>query len=126
MALTRCLYLVEGTFDVSLLNIAPGVDMGIGLFEVKAIAGNTHLGGVDFDNEMMKYCVRELVRKHRKMDIRSNKKALSRLRTACERAKRMLSFSSQTTVDVDALHDGIDFCTTITRARFEKLNMHLF
>jgi heat shock 70kDa protein 1/2/6/8 len=115
-----------GTFDVSLLNIDPGDDIGMGLFEVKAIAGNTHLGGVDFDNEMVKYCVREFIRKHRKMDIRSNKRALSRLRTACERAKRMLSSSAQATIEVDALHDGIDFCTTITRARFEELNIHLF
>jgi L1 cell adhesion molecule like protein len=74
-----------GTFDVSLLNI----DMG--LFEVKAVAGDTHLGGADFDNEMVKFCLREFIRQHRKMDIRSNSKVLQRLRTACERAKRMLS-----------------------------------
>ncbi|GJN24670.1 hypothetical protein PR202_gb12424 [Eleusine coracana subsp. coracana] len=115
-----------GTFDVSLLNIDPGVDIGMGLFEVKAIAGDTHLGGIDFDKEMVKFCVREFIRKHRKMDVRSNKKALSRLRTACERAKRMLSFSAQATIEVDGLHGGIDFCTTITRARFEELNIQLF
>jgi L1 cell adhesion molecule like protein len=78
-------YLGGGTFDVSLLNI----DMG--LFEVKAVAGDTHLGGADFDNEMVKFCLREFIRQHRKMDIRSNSKVLQRLRTACERAKRMLS-----------------------------------
>jgi L1 cell adhesion molecule like protein len=115
-----------GTFDVSLLNIDPGVDMHKGLFEVVAIAGDTHLGGADFDNEMVKYSLREFTRKHGKMDIHSNQKALRRLRTACERAKRMLSSTAQTTIEVDSLHDGIDFCTTITRSRFEELNKDLF
>jgi heat shock 70kDa protein 1/2/6/8 len=117
-----------GTFDVSLLNIDPGVDMDKGLFEVVAIAGDTHLGGADFDNEMVKYCLREFTRKHGKtdMDIHSNQKALRRLRTACERAKRMLSSTAQTTIEVDCLHDGIDFCATITRSRFEELNKDLF
>ncbi|CAN6190716.1 unnamed protein product [Urochloa humidicola] len=115
-----------GTFDVSLLNIDPGIGMDKGLFEVLAIAGDTHLGGADFDNEMVKYSLREFTRKHPKMDISCNQKALRRLRTACERAKRMLSFTTQTTIEVDALHDGIDFCTNITRSRFEELNKGLF
>jgi len=115
-----------GTFDVSLLNIDPGVGMDKGLFEVVAIAGDTHLGGADFDNEMVKYSLREFTRKHGEMDIHSNQKALRRLRTACERAKRMLSSTAQTTIEVDSLHDGIDFCTTITRSRFEELNKDLF
>nr|TKW20028.1 hypothetical protein SEVIR_4G058600v2 [Setaria viridis] len=115
-----------GTFDVSLLNIDPGIGMDKGLFEVLAIAGDTHLGGTDFDNEMVKYSLREFTRKHPKTNISCNQKALRRLRTACERAKRMLSFTPQTTIEVDALHDGIDFCTTITRSRFEELNKSLF
>lgn len=115
-----------GTFDVSLLNIDPGVDMDKGLFEVVAIAGDTHLGGADLDKEMVKYCLREFTRKHGKMDIHSNQKALRRLRTACEKAKRMLSSTAQTTIEVDCLHDGIDFCATITRSRFEELNKDLF
>jgi L1 cell adhesion molecule like protein len=115
-----------GTFDVSLLNIDPGVGMNKGLFEVLAIAGDTHLGGADFDNEMVKYSLREFSRKHPNTDVSCNQKALRRLRTACERAKRMLSFTPQTTIEVDALHDGIDFCTTITRSRFEELNKDHF
>lgn len=115
-----------GTFDVSLLNIDPGVDMDKGLFDVVAIAGDTHLGGADLDKEMVKYCLREFTRKHGKMDIHSNQKALRRLRTACEKAKRMLSSTAQTTIEVDCLHDGIDFCATITRSRFEELNKDLF
>ncbi|KAL6645886.1 hypothetical protein ACP70R_017494 [Stipagrostis hirtigluma subsp. patula] len=116
-----------GTLDVSLLNIDRGVcadDMP--LFEVKAIAGDTHLGGTDFDNEMVKFSLREFMRKHGRTDIGSNKKALRRLRTACERAKRMLSSTMQTTIEVDSLHAGIDFCATITRSRFEELNKDFF
>ncbi|KAJ1297745.1 hypothetical protein BS78_01G400400 [Paspalum vaginatum] len=115
-----------GTFDVSLLNIDPGVDMDKGLFEVVAIAGDTHLGGADFDNEMVMYCLREFKRKHGETDIGKNQKALRRLRTACERAKRMLSSTAETTIEVDSLYDGIDFCTMITRSRFEELNKDLF
>ncbi|CAL4913808.1 unnamed protein product [Urochloa decumbens] len=115
-----------GTLDVSLLNIDPGINMDKGVFEVKAIAGDTHLGGADFDNEMVKYSLQEFIRKHRKVDIRSNHKALRRLRTACERAKRMLSSTAQTTIEVDSLHAGIDFCITITRSRFEELSKDLF
>ncbi|CAN6289864.1 unnamed protein product [Urochloa humidicola] len=115
-----------GTCDVSLLNIDSGANMDKGLFEVIAAAGDTHLGGADFDNEMVKYSLREFTRKHGKMDINSNQKALRRLRNACERAKRMLSFSVQTTIEVDSLHDGVDFRTTITRSRFEELSKDLF
>ncbi|CAL4930384.1 unnamed protein product [Urochloa decumbens] len=115
-----------GTLDVSLLNIDPGHDIGMGLFEVKAIAGDTHLGGADFDNEMVKFFLREFIRKHKKMDIRNNPRALRRLRTACERSKRMLSSTAETTVEIDALHEGLDFCATITRSRFEELNKELF
>ncbi|TVU47542.1 hypothetical protein EJB05_07147 [Eragrostis curvula] len=115
-----------GTFDVSILNIDPGVNMDKGLFDVRAIAGDTHLGGADLDNEMVEYSLREFSRKHSKADIRGNQKALRRLRTACERAKRMLSSTAQTTIEVDSLHEGIDFYTTITRSRFEELNKDLF
>nr|CAB3484485.1 unnamed protein product [Digitaria exilis] len=115
-----------GTFDVSLLNVEPSVGMDKGVFEVMATAGDTHLGGADFDNEMVKYSLREFTRKHKSTDISCNQRALRRLRTACERAKRMLSFTAETTIEVDALHGGIDFCATITRSRFEELNKDLF
>ncbi|CAN6289865.1 unnamed protein product [Urochloa humidicola] len=118
-----------GTFDVSLLKMDLGINIDKGAFkvmEVMAIAGDTHLGGADFDNEMVKYSVREFTRKHGKMDIHNNQKALRRLRTACEKAKRMLSSMAQTTIEVDSLYAGIDFCITITRSRFEELNKDLF
>lgn len=108
-----------GTFDVSLLTIEEGI------FEVKATAGDTHLGGEDFDNRLVQFFVQEFKRKHKK-DISSNPRALRRLRTACERAKRTLSSSAQTTIEIDSLYEGQDFYTTITRARFEELNMDLF
>eukprot|EP00899_Mesostigma_viride_P022395 jgi/Mesvir1/333/Mv22740-RA.1 len=108
-----------GTFDVSLLSIEEGV------FEVKATAGDTHLGGEDFDNRMVAHFVQEIKRKHKK-DISDNARALRRLRTACERAKRTLSSAAQTTVELDSLFDGTDFYSTITRARFEELNADLF
>ncbi|CAN6565593.1 unnamed protein product [Malus baccata var. baccata] len=108
-----------GTFDVSLLT---GED---GIFEVKATAGDTHLGGEDFDNRMVNHFVQEFKRKHKK-DIRSSARALRRLRTACESAKRTLSSTSQTTIGIDSLYEGVDFYSTITRARFEELNMDLF
>ncbi|XP_051147845.1 heat shock 70 kDa protein-like [Andrographis paniculata] len=108
-----------GTFDVSLLTIEEGI------FEVKATAGDTHLGGEDFDNRMVNHFASEFKRKHRK-DISTNARALRRLRTACERAKRTLSSTAQTTIEIDSLFEGIDFYATITRARFEELNMDLF
>ncbi|MBA0552920.1 hypothetical protein Golob_023694 [Gossypium lobatum] len=96
-----------------------------GIFEVKATAGDTHLGGEDFDNRLVNHFVQEFKRKHKK-DISSNARALRRLRTACERAKRTLSSTAQTTIEIDSLFEGIDFYSTITRARFEELNMDLF
>lgn len=108
-----------GTFDVSLLSIEEGV------FEVKATAGDTHLGGEDFDNRMVQFCVEEFRRKN-KMNIADNPRALRRLRTQCERAKRTLSSSTQAVVEIDSLHEGVDFNTTITRARFESLNADYF
>ena len=108
-----------GTFDVSLLNIEGGI------FEVKATAGDTHLGGEDFDSRLLRHFSEEFKRKHKK-DISGNPRALRRLRTACERAKRTLSSTAQTTIEIDSLYDGIDFYTTITRARFEELCMDLF
>jgi len=108
-----------GTFDVSILTIEEGI------FEVKATAGDTHLGGEDFDNRMVNHFVQEFKRKHKK-DISGNARALRRLRTACERAKRTLSSTTQTTIEIDSLYEGIDFYATITRARFEELNMDLF
>ncbi|CAL4930395.1 unnamed protein product [Urochloa decumbens] len=115
-----------GTLDVSLLSMDPGMDIDMAVFNVKTIAGDTHLGGADFDNEMVKYCLREFLRKHGKLDIRTNQKALRRLRTACDRAKRLLSSTKETVIEVDSLHDGIDFCISITRSRFEELNKNLF
>ncbi|XP_062090008.1 heat shock 70 kDa protein-like [Humulus lupulus] len=108
-----------GTFDVSLLTIEEGI------FEVKATAGDTHLGGEDFDNRLVNHFVAEFKRKHKK-DISGNARALRRLRTACERAKRTLSSTTQTTIEIDSLYEGIDFYSTLTRARFEELNMDLF
>ncbi|CAL4922020.1 unnamed protein product [Urochloa decumbens] len=102
---------------------AAAIAYGMGIFEVKAITGDTHLGGADFDNEVVKYCQREFIRKHRKVQIRNDQKALRRLRTACEKAKRMLSSMAETTIEVDSLHGGIDFAET---SRFEELNKHLF
>ncbi|KAL6907634.1 hypothetical protein ACP4OV_002673 [Aristida adscensionis] len=115
-----------GTLDVSLLNIEPGLDRDMTLFDVKTVAGDTHLGGADFTNEMVKYSLREFLKKHQKKEIMSNRKALRRLTSACERAKRLLSSTSQTTIEVDSLHDGIDFSITITRSRFDELNKELF
>merc|ERR1712001_626359 len=108
-----------GTFDVSILTIEEGI------FEVKSTAGDTHLGGEDFDNRMVDHFVNEFKRKHKK-DIKGNKRALRRLRTACERAKRTLSASAQANIEIDPLFEGIDFYTSITRARFEELCSDLF
>ncbi|CAL5184224.1 unnamed protein product [Lathyrus oleraceus] len=108
-----------GTFDVSLLSIKGNV------FKVKATAGNTHLGGEDFDNRMVKYFVQEFKKKN-KVDISGNAKSLRRLRSACERAKRSLSFLVVATIEVDSLFQGIDFSSSINRAKFEEMNMDLF
>lgn len=103
-----------GTFDVSLLSIDEGV------FEVKATAGDTHLGGEDFDQRMMDHFCKEFKRQH-KLDITSSDRAVRRLRTACERAKRTLSSSTKANIEIDSLFEGIDFNSSITRARFEDL-----
>ncbi|KAI9286168.1 70 kDa heat shock protein 3 [Umbelopsis sp. AD052] len=108
-----------GTFDVSLLTIEDGI------FEVKATAGDTHLGGEDFDNRLVNHFVQEFKRKHKK-DISGNPRAVRRLRTACERAKRTLSSAAQTSIEIDSLFEGVDFYTSLTRARFEELNQDLF
>jgi len=108
-----------GTFDVSILSIDDGI------FEVKATAGDTHLGGEDFDNRLVSHFTQEFQRKYKK-DISNNKRALRRLRTACERAKRTLSSSSQASIEIDSLYEGSDFYTSITRARFEELCSDLF
>src|SRR6201996_6121955 len=126
-----------GTFDVSLLTIEEGI------FEVKSTAGDTHLGGEDFDNRLVNHFVNEFKRNNKKastnpetlqeqsanhsmQDLSSNARALRRLRTACERAKRTLSSSAQTSIEIDSLYEGIDFYTSITRARFEELCQDLF
>jgi len=108
-----------GTFDVSILTIEDGI------FEVKATSGDTHLGGEDFDQRMVNHFIQEFKRKHKK-DIADNKRAVRRLRTACERAKRTLSTATQANIEIDSLHEGVDFYTSITRARFEELNADLF
>jgi L1 cell adhesion molecule like protein len=108
-----------GTFDVSLLTIDEGI------FEVKATAGNTHLGGEDFDNRMVSFFVDQF-KKRTKLDISGNARALRRLRTACERAKRTLSSSTQASIEIDSLYEGQDLYTNITRAKFEELNIDLF
>lgn len=108
-----------GTFDVSILTIEDGI------FEVKSTAGDTHLGGEDFDNRMVNHFIQEFTRKYKK-DLSSNKRAVRRLRTACERAKRTLSSSTQASIEIDSLFEGIDFYTSITRARFEELCSDLF
>merc|ERR1711912_142009 len=109
-----------GTFDVSLLTIEDGI------FEVKATAGDTHLGGEDFDNRIVDFCMQDFKRKNRGKDLAGNQRALRRLRTQCERAKRTLSSSTQATIEIDSLFDGIDFSCSLSRARFEELNMDYF
>jgi L1 cell adhesion molecule like protein len=108
-----------GTFDVSILTIEEGI------FEVKAVAGDTHLGGEEFDNRMVNHFVQQFKRKNKK-DISDDPRALTRLRTACERAKRTLSSTKQATIEIDCLYERINFYSTITRAFFEQLNMDLF
>ena len=108
-----------GTFDVSLLTIDDGI------FEVKATAGDTHLGGEDFDSRIVQHFISEFKRKHKK-DISINPRCLRRLRTACEKAKRTLSSTAQASIEIDSLFDGIDFVSSLTRAKFEELNQDLF
>jgi len=108
-----------GTFDVSLLTIDDG------FFEVVATNGDTHLGGEDFDNRMMKHFV-DIAKKKKNIDISKDQAALARLRKACEAAKRQLSSQLEARVEVDNLVEGVDFSEKITRAKFEELNMDLF
>jgi len=108
-----------GTFDVSILEISDGV------FQVLATSGNGRLGGEDFDNRLVEFCIQDFKRKHKK-DLTENPKSIRRLRTACEKAKRTLSSAAQASVEVDSLFEGIDYNVTITRARFEELCMELF
>jgi len=108
-----------GTFDVSLLTIDNGV------FEVKATAGDTHLGGEDFDNKLVEYAAADFLKK-KGVDVRGDKRAMRRLRTECEKAKRTLSASAQTSMEIDALKEGEDFSLVITRAKFEELCMSFF
>jgi len=106
-----------GTFDVSILTIEEGI------FEVKATSGDTHLGGEDFDNRMVDFCIKEFEKKNRGANLKGNARAVRRLATACERAKRTLSSATQATIEIDSLWEGNDFCVTMTRAKFEELNM---
>ena len=108
-----------GTFDVSVLSLDGGI------FEVKATSGNTHLGGEDFDNRLVDHCVAEFKKKHT-LDLKENPRSLRRLRTACERAKITLSSTTQAYIEIDSLMNGLDFQTTLTRARFEELCGDLF
>jgi L1 cell adhesion molecule like protein len=108
-----------GTFDVSLLSIEEGV------FEVKSTAGDTHLGGEDLDSRLVEFCKEEF-KKKTKLDLTGKDKALRRLRTACERAKRVLSSANVAPIEIDALYDGQDFNTSITRAKFESLGADIF
>jgi len=108
-----------GTFDVSLLTLDEGI------FEVKATAGDTHLGGEDFDNKLVEHCA-SFFKKTKGIDLRGDNRAMRRLRTQCESAKRILSSSTQTTIEIDALKDGEDLSMTITRAKFEELCMSYF
>jgi molecular chaperone DnaK (HSP70) len=108
-----------GTFDVTLLSIDHGV------FEVRATSGNTHLGGEDFDHRLMDYCMSQFKRQSTH-DLSNDKRAIQRLRNQCELAKRTLSTQTSATIDCEALSNGIDFSTTISRAKFEELNSDLF
>lgn len=108
-----------GTFDVSILSIDDGI------FEVRATAGDTHLGGEDFDSRLVNHFLQEFKRKHKK-DISGNARAMRRLRTSCERAKRTLSSSTNANLEIDSLFEGVDFYTSISRAKFESLCDDLF
>ena len=108
-----------GTFDVTLLTIEDGI------FEVKATAGDTHLGGEDFDRRMIEYCIQDFKRKH-KRDISQNKKTICRLHNSCETAKKTLSSSTVVSIEIDSLFEGIDYAGSITRAKFEDICSDLF
>ncbi|GJR14146.1 heat shock cognate 70 kDa protein [Tanacetum coccineum] len=108
----------DGTFDVSLLTISK-----TGVFDVKAVGGHTHFGGNDFDAALINYCITEFKRKHKcVVDIRDSPRALGKLKVACARAKRDLSSTSLARIEIDYLHELIDFSITISMAKFEELN----
>nr|GEY87369.1 heat shock cognate 70 kDa protein-like [Tanacetum cinerariifolium] len=109
-----------GTFDVSLLTINKE-----GTVNVKAVGGDTHLGGEDFDKEMVNHCIQEF-KKRQKKDVSKNARAIGRLKFTCEKAKRDLSSTFQTWIEIDSLYEGVDFSMKITRAKFKKLNHHFF
>ena len=108
-----------GTTDFSLLSIDEGI------FEVKATAGDCHLGGEDFDNRLVHHFAQEFKRKH-KQDISDNKRAMRRLKSACENVKKNLTSSTQASIEIDSLYEGVDFSATITRARFEEICSDIF
>ena len=108
-----------GTHDVTLLSIEDGI------FEVKATAGDSHLGGEDFDNKLVEHFTTEFKRKYKK-DMTSNPRSMRRLRTSCERLKRNLSSSTQSSLEIDSLYDGVDYFSSLTRARFEELCADVF
>lgn len=108
-----------GTFDVSLLNIDDGI------FEVIATSGDCHLGGEDFDNRLVNHFIQEFKRKNRK-DLSNNPRSVKRLKVACERLKRTLSNSAQGVIELESLYEGIDFYSSMSRARFEEINGDLF
>ena len=108
-----------GTFDVTILTVEDG------LFEVKATGGCAHLGGEDIDNRMVKHFLEEFKRKYKK-DISDNSRAVKRLKTACERAKRTLSSSATANIELDSLYDGIDFASSLSRARLDEMCMDLY
>jgi len=103
-----------GTFDVSLLTIDEGI------FQVLATAGDTHLGGEDFDNRLVEFCIQDFKKKH-KLDVRDSARSMRRLRTACESAKRSLSGAARVTIEVDTLFEGIDYHVVVSRPKFEKM-----
>lgn len=108
-----------GTFDVTVLTIDEGI------FEVKATGGNSHLGGEDIDNLLVKHFAEEFKRKYKK-DISDNTRAIKRLKMACERTKRTLSSSTTANIEIESLYDGIDFASSISRARFDEMSMDLY
>ena len=108
-----------GTFDVSLLTIEDGI------FEVKATNGHTHLGGEDFDMILVDYCMAAF-KKNTGIDIKNNPRSLRRLRTQCEKAKRILSSAHQAEIYCETLAEGEDFSMSISRAKFEELCLPLF
>jgi heat shock protein 1/8 len=108
------------TFDLSLLTLDNGV------FEVQAIVSDSHLGGEDFDDRLVDYFVAEFADQNHQKNLSTDPQALHRLRTACERAKRILSNETQAHIEMDALFEGLNFHSVITRARFEDLNMDYF